>query len=128
MRHQRVGIRLPIDGLNAARDFFSGCFAEHDYALKILWVAHLDDEGRCIHLSYRSGNSGAVDFPPRKIIADVTVHGSAAILLAHNHPSGDPLPPANATCGDLRPPPKRSTACCSIISSSPTPNAGAGYL
>jgi DNA repair protein RadC len=33
-----------------------------------------------------------VDFPLRNIILDAARHGSAAILLAHNHPSGDPRP------------------------------------
>lgn len=30
--------------------------------------------------------------PLRHIILDAARHGSAAILLAHNHPSGDPRP------------------------------------
>jgi DNA repair protein RadC len=28
----------------------------------------------------------------RQIFADAAVHGSAGIVLAHNHPSGDPRP------------------------------------
>lgn len=33
-----------------------------------------------------------MDFPLRDIIVDAAVHGSTAILLAHNHPSGDASP------------------------------------
>jgi len=33
-----------------------------------------------------------VDFPLRKIIIDAATHGSAGIVMAHNHPSGDPRP------------------------------------
>ena len=33
-----------------------------------------------------------MDFPVRQIIADAAQHGSAGIVLAHNHPSGDPRP------------------------------------
>ena len=34
-------------------------------------------------------------FPLREIIVDAASHGSAGILLAHNHPSGDPTPSAS---------------------------------
>jgi len=33
-----------------------------------------------------------VDFPLRDIILDAARHCSAGIVLAHNHPSGDPRP------------------------------------
>jgi DNA repair protein RadC len=33
-----------------------------------------------------------VDFPLREIIKDAALHGSAGIVLAHNHPSGDARP------------------------------------
>ena len=33
-----------------------------------------------------------MDFPLRNIIIDAAAHGSAGIVLAHNHPSGDPRP------------------------------------
>ena len=59
----------------------------------MLWVAHLDDGARCIHLArYGEGHEGGVDLPVRRIIADAARLGSAGILLAHNHPSGDPTP------------------------------------
>ena len=32
------------------------------------------------------------DFPLRQIIVDAAEHGSAGIVLAHNHPSGDATP------------------------------------
>jgi DNA repair protein RadC len=34
----------------------------------------------------------------RKIIADAARFGSAGVLLAHNHPSGDPTPSAADCC------------------------------
>jgi DNA repair protein RadC len=39
-----------------------------------------------------------VEFPLRAIIIDAARHASAAVLLAHNHPSGDPRP----SLSDLR--------------------------
>ena len=68
----------------------------------MLWVAHVDERARCIHLGrYAEGHEGAVDLPVRKIIADAARLGSAGILLAHNHPSGDPAPSA-ADCRATR--------------------------
>ena len=90
--HQRAEPPLKLDGLDAARSFFSGCFLECDPSLESLWVAHLDEEATCVHLSRHSGDDSGTDFPLRSIIVDAAVHGSAAILLAHNHPSGDPTP------------------------------------
>ncbi|HEU4697025.1 MAG TPA: JAB domain-containing protein [Sphingomicrobium sp.] len=92
MRHQRVETPITFNGLAAARQFFSGCFAEEDPGLESLWVAHLDGEARCLHLSRHQGDSCGADFPLREIIIDAAEHGTAAILVAHNHPSGDPRP------------------------------------
>jgi DNA repair protein RadC len=92
VRYQRAEIPLKLTGVAAAREFFSGCFAEQDPDQESFWVAHLDDEGRCLHLSRHDGNSDAVSLPLRHIVIDAARHGSAAIIVAHNHPSGDPTP------------------------------------
>ena len=55
-------------------------------------MAHVDDEARCIHVSRHEGDERGAEFPLRAIIADAAAHGSAGIVLAHNHPSGDPRP------------------------------------
>lgn len=92
MRYQRAELPLKLDGLAAAREFFSGCIADSDPARESLWVAHLDDDSRCLHLTRHAGDESGTDFPLRSIIADAAMHGSAGIVLAHNHPSGDPTP------------------------------------
>ena len=92
MLHQRADIPVSFNGLAAARQFFSGCFAEQDDRQESLWIAHLDDEARCLHLSRHPGNSCGADLPLREIIVEAARHGTAAILVAHNHPSGDPRP------------------------------------
>lgn len=92
MRYQRAEPPLKLDGLSAARAFFAGCFADGDPSKESLWVAHLDAEARCLHVSRHAGDETGMSFPLREIIADATEHGSAGILLAHNHPSGDPRP------------------------------------
>lgn len=94
MRYQRAEYPLKLDGLDAARTFFAGCFADSDLSRESLWVAHVDDQARCVHLSRHEGESGGAHFPLRSIIADAAVHGSAGLVLAHNHPSGDARPSA----------------------------------
>ena len=98
MRHQRAELPLKLDGLAAARDFFAGCVADSRADRESLWVAHLDDEAHCVHLSRYLGDETGADFPIRQILADAVAHGSAGIVLAHNHPSGD----AHPSDGDCR--------------------------
>jgi DNA repair protein RadC len=92
VRYQRADIPLKLTGLLTAREFFSGCFAEQDPSQESLWIAHLDRDARCIHLSTHAGDADGVRLPLRTIIVDAALRGSASILLAHNHPSGDARP------------------------------------
>ena len=92
MRHQRAELPLKLDGLAAARRFFSGCLADAGTQRESLWVAHLDHDAYCLHVSRHAGDESGADFPIRRILADAVVHGSAGILLSHNHPSGDARP------------------------------------
>jgi len=92
MRYQRAELPLKIDGLAAAREFFAGCIADSDPRRESLWVAHVDDQSRCLHVSRHDGDEWGADFPLRTIITDAALRGSAGIVLAHNHPSGDPRP------------------------------------
>ena len=93
-QHQRAESPLRLDGLDAARRFFAGCLAEADPAQEHLWVAHVDDGARCIHVSRYDGDAGGAEVPIREIVADAARHGSAGVVLAHNHPSGDATPSA----------------------------------
>lgn len=92
MRYQRAEPPLKLDGLTAAKAFFVGCFLESDPARECLWVAHVDEQARCVHLSRHGGNEIGAAFPLGAIIADAAKHRSAGIVLAHNHPSGDARP------------------------------------
>jgi len=92
MRYQRAEPPLRLDGLAAARNFFAGCLADTEPGRETLWVAHLDNDARCLHFSQHDGDETGATFPLRQIIADAAVHGSAGIVLAHNHPSGDATP------------------------------------
>ena len=92
MRIQRAELPLKLDGLEAARRFFAGCFADSDPTRETLWVAHVDDQARCLHVTRHGGDESGTQFPLCAIIADAAVHRSAGLVLAHNHPSGDPRP------------------------------------
>ena len=92
MRYQRAELPLKLDGLAAARAFFVGCLAESDPRRESLWVAHVDDQMRCLHVSCHQGDETGGDFPLRQIITDAAGLGSTGIVLAHNHPSGNPRP------------------------------------
>ena len=101
MRYQRAEHPLKLDGLAAARSFFASCLAEADPARECLWVAHVDEQARCLHVTRHDGDETGADFPLRQIIADAAEHGSAGIVLAHNHPSGDARP-SDADCRATR--------------------------
>jgi DNA repair protein RadC len=92
MRYQRAEPPLKLDGLAAARSFFAGCLASTDPQREQLFVAHTDNQARCIHVSRYAGDASGADFPLKTIIAEALEYGSAGIVLAHNHPSGDPQP------------------------------------
>jgi DNA repair protein RadC len=92
MRIQRAEYPLKLNGLQAARRFFAGCFADSDPSLERLWVAHLDSQARCVHLTHHDGDQNGAFFPMHSIVADAALHGSAGLVLAHNHPSGDHRP------------------------------------
>lgn len=58
-----------------------------------LRVAHLDRDRALIGLRlHYSDLCDAVSFPLRTIIHDALQLGTTGILIAHNHPSGDPAP------------------------------------
>jgi len=92
MFHQRAESPLRLNGLEQARRFFTGCLADADPEREHLWVAHVDDEARCLHLSRHDGDTDCTDLPIREIVTDAARHGSKGLILAHNHPSGDPCP------------------------------------
>jgi len=92
MRYQRAEHPLKLDGLVAAKAFFAGCLAESDPARESLWVAHVDERALCLHVTCHEGDETGARFPLRDIIADAAKHGSAGLVIAHNHPSGDARP------------------------------------
>ena len=101
MRYQRADLPLKLDSEVAARRFFADCFKGSDAGRERLWVAHVDESACCLHLSHHDGDGVSADMPIRTILADAMRHGSAGLVLAHNHPSGDARP-SEADCRSTR--------------------------
>ncbi|QNN64313.1 hypothetical protein H9L12_08135 [Sphingomonas rhizophila] len=102
MRIQRAESPARLNGHEAARRFFAQCLSEPGASTQErLWVAHLDQEARCMQLSSHDGGVGEVEMPVRDIIRDAARLGSAGVVLAHNHPSGDARP-SEADCRATR--------------------------
>ena len=91
MRDDRPARR--IDSLEAASSLFVDLLG--DAQEERLQVAHLAADKSLLGLQMRFGSAGPViDFPLRTIIAEALRLHSAALICAHNHPSGDPTPSA----------------------------------
>ena len=84
--------RIRLASLQPARALFRDCLAWAGNDHETLWVAHLDQQGFCIHLDDFPGELTKVDFPTRQIHARIAECETAGLILAHNHPSGDPRP------------------------------------
>lgn len=87
---QRAEHPVELAGLDASRAFFEPCFT--GAAQETFWVAHLDRQSRCIHLSSHGGDGESAPVPTHTILDDAARLGSAGLILAHNHPSGNPAP------------------------------------
>ncbi|WP_051504378.1 JAB domain-containing protein [Sphingomonas jaspsi] len=101
MQFQRVEPPALLDGFASATAFFSSCFEGVGSARERLVVAHVDHEARCIGLTELDGDADQVDVPLRQILGEAIELGSAALVLAHNHPSGDTTP-SQADCAVTR--------------------------
>jgi len=92
MRIQRAESPVYLADFDAARRFFASRFAEEKPETEKLWVAHIDAASSCVLLQGYSGHHATVSLPIRSIIADAARLSSSGLILAHNHPSGDPTP------------------------------------
>jgi DNA repair protein RadC len=101
MRFQRAESPALLNGHAPARKFFASCFRSEGGARERLWVAHVDESARCLHVECYEGEPESVGMPVRSIIVDAARYGSSGVVLAHNHPSGIARP-SNADCRATR--------------------------
>lgn len=82
------GLRLP--GPDAARDLFASLA---DEGVEVAAFVYLGEDQRVLGLRHaRSKGVDMLDVPIRDVAADALAFGAAAVVMAHNHPSGDPTP------------------------------------
>ncbi len=66
-----------------------------DQPCEVIAAAYLDADWRLLALRHNpSGGADAATVPLRKIARDAILFDAARVVLAHNHPSGDPTPSA----------------------------------
>ncbi|MBC2778516.1 JAB domain-containing protein [Parasphingopyxis marina] len=80
----------PLFGDRAFADFFAPLVLRHDYEHAV--VAHLGADGRLVAISEAQGSRDKIILPLRTIVHDALSHDGHAVMIAHNHPSGDPTP------------------------------------
>lgn len=81
----------PLRNSADAEALFAPIFA--NLSIEELHVAHLDADGHVITISRRSDAcSDTVALPIAAIVREAVALGAHALVLAHNHPRGDPTP------------------------------------
>ena len=82
---------MKVDTARAAADLLAGLFAGAE--IEKLAVVHLDADAHVLAVREHPGSlEDEIEIPIRAIISDALELGSVALILAHNHPSGDPQP------------------------------------
>ena len=80
-----------LDTLERQSAYFIALFATEKR--EIMYQLCLDAKGRFLHLyKINDGGSSGVSFDVRKIVVNALNCNAAAVVLAHNHPSGIALP------------------------------------
>ncbi|WP_374293650.1 JAB domain-containing protein [Sphingomonas sp.] len=69
-----------------------------DARFELVAIGYFDPQWRLLALRHVAGHADGVHLPIRRIARDALLFGAAAVMLAHNHPDGDPRP----SMADLR--------------------------
>jgi DNA repair protein RadC len=78
-----------------AAALFELLFAEAPADAETLAVAYLNDERRLVGtVAHPAAEAAHVELPVRRILEEALRLGASGIVIAHNHPSGDPQPSA----------------------------------
>lgn len=87
--------RPPIRTAQDAADLLAPCFADASGERVVVLI--LDDARYVLGHEERAGDRAMVDMPMRDVMREAMRFSAAGIIVAHNHPGGDPSPSA----GDL---------------------------
>lgn len=87
MPQKRPCLGQPAAAIGYCRGLFFGAKYEEIYAIS------LDAKNMLLHTDkIASGTLSETTLYPRLVLEHALRHGAAAVILAHNHPSGDPTP------------------------------------
>ena len=89
-----VPARLGFKRICTARDAADALAPLLDGNEERLLAVYLDEDGNFLGAGERAGLVDAIELPLREIVQEALNAQAAAIILAHNHPSGDPTPSA----------------------------------
>ena len=59
---------------------------------ELVKVVHLDAERRVIEITSSAGDPSSVELPIARILRRAVMLDARGLMIAHNHPSGDPTP------------------------------------
>ncbi|HEX8584236.1 MAG TPA: JAB domain-containing protein [Allosphingosinicella sp.] len=91
MSHGTVAVI--IHSAKEAAELFKPVFAGAE--LEHIAVAYLQNDRRLIAVEqFEAGEADGANLPIRSIVEDALRLGANAVVIAHNHPSGDPSPSA----------------------------------
>ena len=84
---------IQIGGSDDTITFFRDTLKMHEFAMEQVWTLFLDAKHKIIGCEQTSkgGLSGAT-LSSRDLIKSAILMNASAIIIAHNHPSGDPKP------------------------------------
>jgi len=66
-----------------------------DQPFECVRAAHLDGEGRVIAITEQAGIHDTVLLSTADLLREACIRNTRRLVLAHNHPSGDPTPSAS---------------------------------
>lgn len=85
--HPYLSDSLKITRAEEARLIFEPSVANLDH--EVVVVAYLKDDLSVQFVSFYEGTQSEVDLDMRKILRDICLSSAPAVVIAHNHPSGN---------------------------------------
>lgn len=90
MRRQKPSVHPPVSDANSVCHIMRGL---KDAAEENFYALHLDTRHNIIEIDHVSkGSVNGVEAHPREVFKSAILNNAAAIIIVHNHPSGDPTP------------------------------------
>jgi len=106
---RRIDAQRKISTAEHANEILDA-YGLHSRAQETFVVMYLNTKHQCLAVqTVAMGSLGSVEIHPREVFRGAVIAGAAAVILAHNHPSGDTAPSRDdieltarlKQCGDL---------------------------